>query len=250
MNPSFLAQANLQALSKNSYPGRGLVCGITENDKHAVQVVWIMGRGKDSRNRFYNHDGRGRVYTEAADPSQMKDPSLIIYNAMNERNGSLFVASNGEQTDLVIEEHDDDNLDSLPNLLAGDYSYEPDKPNYTPRITAVLRLHGPTSNDAMLEILAIKKSVLGESAELHNFEYSPLYPGFGHCITTYNGDGNPLPSFTGEPYPLPFSGDGNEIAQYLWAALNPENRVGIAVKTIELATGQSELHIINQYAKK
>lgn len=235
------AQTNLCALHENPYPGRGLVVGLDPSATCLIQAYWIMGRSPNSRNRIFATQG-GRLWTEAADPSRVKDPSLIIYNAMDELNG-LYMVSNGDQTDTIVQA-----------MLAGadafqalnTRQYEPDAPNFTPRISAVCDLrHGrPTT-----ELSVLKKSPFSEGCERQFFRYEQFCPGLGHCITTYTGDGEPLPPFQGEPYVLPLGETPSTIMDTFWGALNEVNRVALAVKSIELSSGVSEILIRNQYEK-
>jgi IMP cyclohydrolase-like protein. len=242
MDPMNEAQTNLEALRKNPYPGRGIVVGMDETGKYIIQVCWIMGRSDNSRNRVYDHNYRGHVFTEAADPSKMKDPSLIIYNAMDEC-GDCYAVSNGKQTDDVVERAD---IEGLLNVLkAEDYIYEPDKPNFTPRITAITRLDELPHT----EIAILAKSRWGDECDRYFYEYDRHFPGLGFCLTTYTSDGNPLPPFRGEPYLLPLIGDWETAADTLWAALDPDNRVALAIKMINIKSGVSEIDITNRFRK-
>lgn len=242
-----LAQRNFLALSLNPYPGRGIVAGLDETGQYLVQVYWIMGRSENSRNRVFKADNEtGRLYTEAADPSKVKDPSLIIYNAMRER-GHFFdtldyIVSNGDQTDTVVESKGPLYL----NRVLDGRSYEPDAPNFTQRITAV---HSLWKERPFLQMSILRRSRLGDTCDSVSFAYSRLYPGYAHCITTYAGDGNPLPPFYGDPLLVPLIGGMQDIAETYWAALNLENRVALAVKWIEIGNGRSDIHIINQYTQ-
>ena len=237
------AQANLQQrLADNPYPGRGLVLGCDEDGERLVQVYWIMGRSPNSRNRVFETDGTS-VWTEAADPAACADPSLIIYNALRELR-RVFVVTNGNQTDTICQ-----------TLLAGGTfaqalatrAYEPDAPNYTPRISGLfdLRLGEPVAC-----LCVLRRSAFGDATDRLHWHYEAFGPGVGHCITTYMGDGKPLPPFQGEPFPLPLVGDLGCIANTLWAALDDDNRIALAAKAIDPATCASELVVINKYDKK
>lgn len=236
-----LAAKNLDWLSTNEYPGRGLILGCNAAGTHLVQIYWIMGRSENSRNRVFGSKG-GRLFTEAADPSKMKDPSLIIYNAMLEREGA-FLVSNGDQTDTA-----------MAHLIGGDAfaialrdrEYEPDAPNYTPRITGLCSLNGQHP-EASISIL--RKSPWGSGCDRINFSYETLEPGYGHCVTTYMDDGNPLPSFTGEPLLMPLGKEQQEVLETYWNALDGENLVSLAVKFINRDSGKSEILIENNYKK-
>ncbi len=240
-----VAQGNFNALQQNPYPGRGIVAGLSNTGEFLIQVYWIMGRSENSRNRVLKaDDATGRLYTEAADASRMRDPSLIIYNAMRERGNFYdsieYVVSNGDQTDTVVEAT---GPLFLSRVLAG-RKYEPDAPNFTQRITAV---HSLWKGSSDLQMSILRKSTFGETCERTLFEYDILYPGFGHGITTYSGDGNPLPAFLGDPLLMPLVGNARDIAQFYWNGLNEENRVALAVKSIEIGNGRSDIHIINKY---
>jgi len=235
------AEGNLRALRDNPYPGRGIIVGMDESGGALVQVYWIMGRSANSRNRVFESEG-GHVWTAAADASKVKDPSLIIYNAMRELKG-LYVVTNGDQTDTIVQAA---LAGASMSQALNTRRYEPDAPNFTPRISAVCSLRDgvPVS-----ELSILKKSALGAGCDRQTFRIEQFAKGYGHCITTYAGDGDPLPSFRGEPYILPLTGDIGGVARSIWAVLNPANRVSLAVKFIDLGNGASRLHIVNQYAK-
>jgi len=242
-----MAADNMLELSSNPYPGRGVVVGTSQDGKFVVQIYWIMGRSDNSRNRIFSTEG-GRLFTEAADPSKVKDPKLIIYNAMDEFCGSCVV-SNGDQTDTVIDALMNDTWADLSEAL-NERDYEPDEPNFTPRITGLSTL---LDNSHYSELSMLRKSRLSadpkSDCEHFVFELASIAPGFGFCITTYMGDGNPLPSFVGEPYPVLIDGGIDEVLQKYWEILNEANRVSLAVKFIEIATGKSEIKVINKYTK-
>lgn len=233
------ARKNLLVLRDNPYPGRGIISGLNEARTKIFQIYWLMGRGVDSRNRIFVEEDDGYVRTDLADPNRMPaDTNLIIYCAMME-DEEYYVVSNGRQT-----------RDILSSMLDGashyeglqHWQYEPDAPNYTPRITASYSLE-----EKSLEISIIKKSSFGLGCDCQMFRYEKLSPGIGYGITTYEGDGNPLPPFRGEPFPIPLEGTAEEVAKALWANLNPDNRVALAIKAIDVATGESSIHIINKY---
>jgi IMP cyclohydrolase len=238
VEPKLVAQANMHNLSVNPYPGRGLVIGKVEPGW--IQVYWIMGRSEDSRNRVFTQGADGLVYTEAVDPSKVKDPSLIIYNAMAERN-SFFFATNGVQTDNLV---DAVTTGTEPTKGLRQHTYEPD-PNHTSRISGWCT-RDPNS---YAHFSLIKKSPLSAAADRHLFKCE-VEAGYGYGISTYRGDGSPLPAFKGEPQLLPIEGTIEEIAQTYWSALNEANRVSLAVKLIpyEIMT-PSQVHIINKYEK-
>jgi hypothetical protein len=247
------AERNFSDLQQNPYPGRGFIVGVDESGEFMVQVYWIMGRGEKSRNRVFSVEG-GRLFTEAADPSKMsdEDTKLIIYNAMREVSrgaesglSSFYVVSNGDQTDTVFDRlvpmvHP--YFEYLCSCLS-DREYEPDGPNFTPRITAVTHLGLRT------EILIHRRSQWGESCDRLHYVYPDIANGFGFCVTTYSGDGNPLPPFRGEPLLMPLSDDGDAIMDTYWQSLSEANRVSLAVKAICRRTGKSQIRIINKYKK-
>ncbi len=232
-----MANANLIELELNEYPGRGIVVGLEEKGKYVVQIYWIMGRSENSRNRIFKFK-HGKLFTAAADTSKMKDPSLVIYNAMRER-GDDYIVSNGSQTDNVARAPSPLNL----NVALREIEYEPDAPHFTQRITAVCSMLG-TSPYAQMMIH--RKSVLGTTCDTALYEFE-LQRGFGHYITTYAHDGNPLPPFKGDPLLVPLSGSITSIANLYWSKLNEENRISLAVKFIDVKTGKSKIHIINKY---
>ncbi|MDO8564867.1 MAG: IMP cyclohydrolase, partial [bacterium] len=203
-----MAEHNIKLLRNNPYPGRGLILGRIGND-FLVQVYWIMGRSENSRNRVFTRDENGRVFTEAADSTKVKDPSLILYNVMKEKRG-VFVASNGHQTDAFSESL---GAMSIEGELAS-YTYEPDAPNFTPRITGVWHLSSRVANISIL-----RKSIWGEACDRCHYRYDHIEPGFGFGITTYSGEGDPLPSFLGDPILFPLTPGICELTDMYWNAL-------------------------------
>lgn len=231
-----IAHERLQALSANPYPGRGIIIGRSADAQQYVQVYWIMGRSENSRNRMFVEE-QGRLRTRPLDPARVENPELVIYTAMDVL-GDYHVLSNGDQTDTIMEA-----------LRAGkDYRealrvrrQEPDTPHHTPRIAGGLQAG---NGRAWLAILKAHPSDAAKTIRAF-WEYEVVAPGYGWCIHTYAGDGSPLPSFTGEPYPLPLQADPEELARALWSYLHPDNRVALAVKTITPGVGQSRLSIVN-----
>ncbi len=235
------AQSNLQALKTNAYPGRGIVIGLDETGKFALQVYWIMGRSPNSRNRVFVADGHD-LRTEPADASKVEDPSLIIYNAMLET-ASSFIVTNGNQTDTVRDALASGSTfaDALETR-----EYEPDSPNFTPRISGLCTL----ADGSLITYLSVlKKSPFSEGCIRETFQYESLPTAAGYTVTTYTSDGSPLPSFSGEPYLLPLAGAHSDVLATLWEALNADNRISLAVKSIEIATGNSEIFLVNAYEK-
>lgn len=229
-------------LEYNTYPGRGVVTGFDETGAYLVQVCWLMGRSHNSRNRMYERDG-GRVFTTLAQPDPEADTELTIYNAMDEA-GSHFVASNGNHTDIALSRFRETSW--IVSAFC-DCTYEPD-PHHTPRIASVCTL-GPNPKFQMVRMY---KNPKGDDCLQHYFNYDrrlrKVHNGMGWCITTYEKDGNPLPVSSGPPFSLPLRGGLEDIAEDLWGKLNPQNRVALAVKFIEITTGASDVHIINEYA--
>ncbi|MEI6057915.1 MAG: IMP cyclohydrolase [bacterium] len=241
------AAANLKSLFANPYPGRGIVVGRDESD-NLIQIYWIMGRSVGSRGRIFCVEGC-RVHTEQTDPSAGGDTSLIIYNAMRCQ-GNQHVVSNGKQTDDIILRvvTSDSNSEALFTAMST-YQYEPDAPNFTPRIGAIVSA-GHRKHQGFH--LAMNRKVAGgDFCEYLSFSYPddhmPL--GLGRMITTYAGDGNPLPPFVGEPLLVPLQGDIEEILTAYWFALNEANRVSIAVKVIDPYTGNASVLVRNKYEK-
>jgi len=234
------ALRNFGELQKTRYPGRIVIVGMSENSQFLIQITAIEGRGANSQNRQYVEDGWGRVSTAPFDPTKVTDPSLIIYTAMDER-GLAYVASNGCQTDAVVRHL----TPRLADPLA-DFTYEPDGPNWTPRITAVSWL----GRKMRSELTVLRRSRWGEGCDRLSYTFDSFAPGVGHCISTYTGDGNPLPSYYGEPFLLPLLGaDKETVAHSIWNALDQEYRVGLALKWINMETGVSEVFLINRFLK-
>lgn len=237
-----IANQNFRNLQNNVYPGRGIIIG-RDRFGEIVQVYWIMGRSPNSRNRIFVNDGDGTVRTEAADPSKVEDSSLIIYPAMEEiRDRRVYGVSNGSQTRDVVHRY----LGCLFEALKR-WEYEPDAPNFTPRISA---LYDARDTRDLIEIMILAKSKYSDACTRHAYRYTYLDKSIGYCVTTYEGDGSPLPAFSGEPYPMPLGqGDPKAIALSYWEALNEENRVSLVVKRITPDNGKSEIYIKNQYSQ-
>ena len=226
-------------LQSKSYPGRGIALGRSANGKYAVAAYFIMGRSVNSRNRIFVEDGEG-IRTEAFDPSKMEDPSLIIYAPVRVL-GSKTIVSNGDQTDTIYEglDHQFTFEQSLRSRR-----YEPDGPNYTPRISGVIHLKDGDFNYA----LSILKSADGNPDTDHRFTftYSPALAGEGHFLSTYMTDGNPLPSFEGEPKRVRVGNDLDRFTGELWESLNEENKVALFTRFIALRDGTYESRIVNK----
>lgn len=226
-------------LKNNSYPGRGIILGKSQDGKSAVMAYFIMGRSSNSRNRIFVEDGDG-IRTQAFDPSKLEDPSLIIYAPVRVL-GSKTIVTNGDQTDTIYEKMDQQM--TFEQALRT-REFEPDAPNYTPRISGVLRREGNEIHYA----LSILKSANGDpsSCRRFTFGYNNPIPGQGHFIHTYMEDGNPLPSFEGEPKQVVIPNDIDAFASLLWDNLNEENKVSLFVRYIDIESGAVQSKIINK----
>jgi hypothetical protein len=226
-------------LSKTTYPGRGIVVGRSKDGKKAVTAYFIMGRSANSRNRIFVEDGEG-IRTQAFDPSKLEDPSLIIYAPVRVL-GNKTIVTNGDQTDTIYELMDKQ-MTFEQSLRTR--TFEPDAPNYTPRISAIMHLENGTYNYAM----SILKSNNGnpDSCCRYTFAYENPLPGEGRFIHTYMGDGNPLPSFEGEPAWVAIDGDIDSFTDSVWENLNEENKVSLFVRFIDIETGKYETRIVNK----
>lgn len=234
---------NLQAqLKSNSYPGRGIVIGRSKDGKKAVTAYFIMGRSENSRNRVFVSDGAG-IRTQAFDPSKLSDPSLIIYAPVRVL-GHDTIVTNGDQTDTIYElmEKGQTFEQSLRTR-----KFEPDAPNYTPRISGILHIEEGHYDYA----LSILKSNEGdpECCNRYTFTYDQPKAGEGRFIHTYIGDGNPLPSFAGEPKIVEIEGDIDTFTNSIWESLNPDNKVSLFVRYIDIESGSYETRIINKNCK-
>ena len=225
-------------IRENPYVGRGIIVGKTADGKNAVSAYFIMGRSANSRNRiFAKRDGA--VYTEPFDASKVEHPSLIIYAAVRE-SGNRLVVTNGDQTDTIVE-----------GLSAGktfeqaleSRAFEPDFPNWTPRISAMLTFEGGNFSYRM----SILKSVDAEGSDCARYVFAyPSKAGLGHFLHTYVTDGNPIPTFQGEPERVEIPNDMEAFTERLWNALNEQNKISLYVRYTDLATGKSRETIINK----
>jgi len=230
---------NEMRLKENSYPGRGIVCGMTPDGQNLVQVYWIMGRSENSRNRVFEQVEDG-VRTRAYDESKMTDPSLIIYYPMREF-GDSHIITNGDQTDTIYNYLKDGRTFEEALLTR---EFEPDQPNCTPRISGIIYRGGKPGF-----ALSILKTVDNDDTvqEKKFYTYDCFTAGEGRCIHTYMGDGNPLPSFCVYPYAVELENDLDANAEKFWSLLNEDNRVSLLVKFIDKDTGATQLRIINRY---
>lgn len=231
-------------LTQNAYPGRGIVAGLSADGKYAVSAYWTMGRSAGSRNRVFvkeEENGTEVIRTKAFDPTLIAgDPSLIIYAAVRTL-GAKTIVTNGDQTDTIFD-----------GLKAGQTfeqslrsrKYEHDAPNYTPRISSLLDVEGGKYNYA----ISILKSDMGnpDNTLRFTFTYDAPQKGKGHFIHTYMGDGNPLPSYEGEPTPVSIEGDIDTFTNNIWSWLNEDNKVSLFVRFINIENGKVEERILNK----
>ncbi|MBO4360575.1 MAG: IMP cyclohydrolase [Eubacteriaceae bacterium] len=224
-------------LAPTEYVGRGIIIGTSADGNSAVCAYFIMGRSENSRNRIFSEDG-SRVYTEAFEPEKLKDPSLIIYNAVLEHDGRLIV-TNGDQTDTVK-----DGLEkglSFSEALES-RAFEPDGPNFTPRISGILDLRGGYRYE-----MSILKSVDEEGSDCARYTFSyPSKPGLGHFIHTYVDNGEPLPTFQGEPERVMIPSGIDEFTSEVWNSLNEANRISLYVRYTSLTDGTFTRRLINK----
>ena len=226
-------------LQGNPYPGRGIMLGRSADNKYAVIAYFIMGRSENSRNRVFEETDDG-IRTKAFDESKMTDPSLIIYHPVRRLDSGVTIVTNGDQTDTIrdhiLEGH-------CYRHALNTRTFEPDGPNYTPRISGVVKPDGSYN-------LSILKSLDGDPscACRYFYEYDAPKAGVGHFIHTYERDGDPLPSFEGEPRRAAVTApDAETLANELWLALNEDNKVSLFVRYIDLSTGDDETSIINKH---
>lgn len=226
-------------LKNNSYPGRGIIIGRSADGTKAVTAYFIMGRSENSRNRIFVEEGKG-IRTQAFDPSKLVDPSLIIYAPVRVL-GNKTIVTNGDQTDTIYEGMDRQ-MTFEQSLRSREF--EPDAPNYTPRISGIMHIENGGYNYAM----SILKSNNGnpDSCHRYTFAYENPSAGEGHFIHTYMHDGDPLPSFEGEPKLISIPDDMDAFTELLWNSLNSENKVSLFVRYIDIATGAYETKIVNK----
>lgn len=227
-------------LKSNSYPGRGIVVGKSADSKYAVVAYFIMGRSVNSRNRVFVTDGGG-IKTQAFDPSKLTDPSLIIYSPVRVL-GDYTIATNGDQTDTIYDGIKDGKTFEQSLRIR---KFEPDEPNYTPRISTVINT---ADKDSFGFTISILKSNEGDPSSTQRFTYDYETPksGEGFFIHTYMGDGNPLPTFSGEPEKVEISGSIDEFTDVIWNSLNEDNKVSLFVRYIDLDTKKTETRILNK----
>jgi len=229
-----------ELLRGNPYPGRGVALGRSADDRRAVMVYFIMGRSENSRNRIFAETEDG-IETRAFDESKMEDPSLIIYHPVRVL-GKMTIVTNGDQTDTIV------------NALREGHCYrhalntrtfEPDGPNWTPRISGVVKPDGSYN-------LSILKTLEGDPGCCcrYFFEYDRPMAGAGHFISTYETDGSPLPSFRGEPKCFALGDEtAKELADKVWDGLDGDNKVSLFVRTVDLSSGKTDTAIINKHGE-
>ncbi len=228
-------------LSENAYPGRGIVVGMSRDRKYAVTAYFIMGRSENSRNRIFVEEGND-VTIYPFDASKVEDPSLIIYSPVRVYENNLIV-TNGDQTDTVYD-----------GLVAGkSFScalstrcFEPDAPNFTPRISAMLTF---AEKRFTYEMSILKSADPGGTAcNRFTYSYSPI-PGIGHFLHTYESDGSPLPTFYGEPERVSIPSDIDAFTDMIWSSLHPENKISLYVRFVSLEDGKIMCRLINKNTK-
>ena len=224
-----------ELLSSNEYPGRGIALGLTPDGKRSAAVYFIMGRSVNSRNRVFLPEPDG-IRTEAFDPSKLEDPSLIIYHPVRQV-GRALIVTNGDQTDTVraFLERGETWEQALRTR-----EFEPDGPNWTPRISGLL------SPDGSYKLSILKSADAEGTACRRNFFEYPGQAGLGHFIHTYETNGNPLPTFSGEPRPVEIGSGIDAFAEEIWNSLNAENKISLFVRFTDLATGETEQRIFNK----
>jgi len=227
-----------ELLRNNAYPGRGIVIGRSEDGKSAVTGYFIMGRSENSRNRVFVEDGNG-IRTQAFDPSKLSDPHLIIYAPVRVL-GNKTIVTNGDQTDTIYDFVKDGK--SFEEAL-DTREFEPDGPNWTPRISGMLTFKG---NDFTYKMSILKSADLeGSACNRYTFSYNALN-GVGNFIHTYVTDGNPIPTFMGEPERVKIPNDIDEFKDTIWSNLNENNKISIYVRYIDLESGECENRLINK----
>lgn len=221
-------------LKNNTYPGRGIILGVTPDGTKKVCAYFIMGRSQNSRNRVFTETADG-ICTEAFDPSLLQDPSLIIYHPVR-MVGDVLICTNGDQTDTIAKAIMDGG--TFEEALRT-REFEPDGPNWTPRISGIV------AEDGSYKLSILKSAdVEGTACVRQFFEYPPM-PGVGHFIHTYVTDGNPIPTFQGEPERVDISDDLDTYAGMLWTNLNSDNKVSLFVRYTDIETGEYEQLIVN-----
>ena len=227
-----------ELLENNTYPGRGIIVGKTPDGTRAMAAYFIMGRSANSRNRIFT-EKQGEVFTEPFDASKVEDPSLIIYAALRSLEKHLIV-TNGNQTDTIY-----DGLQAGKSFSEAleTREFEPDPPNYTPRISAMLTFE---KEDFTYQMSILKSAdAAGSACNRFTWNYAPI-SGLGHFLHTYVCDGNPIPTFQGEPERIVLCDDLDEMTDRLWKALNEQNKISLYVRTVNLKTGETDSRLVNK----
>ena len=225
-------------ISQNAYPGRGIVIGKSQDGKKAVIAYFIMGRSENSRNRVFVEDGEG-IRTQAFDPAKLSDPSLIIYAPVRVL-GTDTIVTNGDQTDTI---YDGLKAGKTFETALRSREFEPDAPNYTPRISGILHFEEGFSFE--MNILKSNNGD-GSACNRYNFYYDNPLAGEGRFIHTYMQDANPLPSFEGEPEVVDIVGDIDSFGDMVWSSLNEDNKVSLFIRFVDIETGKTETKIYNK----
>ena len=226
-------------LGGNTYPGRGIIIGKTPDGKNAVAAYFIMGRSENSRNRVFVEKENGEVIIYPFDESKVEDPSLIIYSPIKKIKNKLIV-TNGDQTDTIYEGMSNGKTFEESLLVR---EFEPDAPNYTPRISGILF---DEEGNYSYKLSILKRDSETGVCQRFTYDYREPVAGVGHFIHTYMQDGNPIPSFTGEPEALSIPDDIDELTNECWNSLNADNKVSLFVRLIDLDTLETETRIINK----
>ena len=232
-------------LSENSYPGRGIILGKSADGKKAMIAYFIMGRSENSRNRIFERFDGG-MRTKAFDESKLSDPHLIIYNPyLSAKGGNIDIITNGDQTNTIFDYINEVNHNFGFEEACGVREFEDDAPNFTPRISGILYYCFP--RNTFTYKMSILKSSNGrpEACNRYFYNYVPE-DGIGHFIHTYKCDGNPIPSFYGEPEEVAMPNNAEELADVVWNNLNEDNKVSLFVRTVSLEDGKTEEIIINK----
>ncbi len=229
-----------QLLSQNAYPGRGIVVGKSEDGTHAIIAYFIMGRSANSRNRVFIEQKNGDILTAPHDVSKLEDPSLIIYAPLRSIDNHIIV-TNGDQTDTV---YDFVAQGKTFAQALETREFEPDRPNFTPRISAMLSMK---NNDFTYQMSILKSAdEAGSACNRFTYSYAPIN-GVGHFLHTYMRDGNPLPTFEGEPERITLGNDIDDLANAIWYHLNSENKISLYVRFVNLKTGEVQNRLFNRY---